>query len=103
MHLNAFVYLVSVSSSRLNVILLVASLTTVFKQKWNWWELKETFGVLKIESVEHIPIWVFFQIVSVVVIVCLSLAYAAPLDDSKDAQILRYENENTGFNGYKFA
>jgi len=31
------------------------------------------------------------------------LAIAAPLDDSKDAQILRYENENIGVDGYKFA
>lgn len=28
---------------------------------------------------------------------------AAPVDDSSNAQILRYENENIGIDGYKFA
>lgn len=28
---------------------------------------------------------------------------AAPLDDSKNAQVLRYENDNIGLDGYKFA
>ena len=28
---------------------------------------------------------------------------AAPLDDSKNAQILRYENDNIGIGGYNFA
>ncbi|CAD7083179.1 unnamed protein product [Hermetia illucens] len=28
---------------------------------------------------------------------------AAPVDDSRNAQILRYENENIGVDGYKFA
>ncbi|XP_037044865.1 flexible cuticle protein 12-like [Bradysia coprophila] len=28
---------------------------------------------------------------------------AAPLDDSKNAQVLRYENDNIGIDGYKFA
>ncbi|XP_037044859.1 endocuticle structural protein SgAbd-6-like [Bradysia coprophila] len=41
-------------------------------------------------------------IVSVVVFFTLSLAYAAPLEDS-EAQIVKYESENTGFDGYKFA
>lgn len=34
-----------------------------------------------------------------VIAVCL----AAPLDSSKDAQILRYENDNIGLGGYSFA
>ncbi|XP_055608268.1 flexible cuticle protein 12-like [Uranotaenia lowii] len=32
----------------------------------------------------------------------VALALAAPLDDSKDAQILKYENDNIGVDGYKF-
>lgn len=28
---------------------------------------------------------------------------AAPLDDSKHATVLRYENDNIGIDGYKFA
>ena len=32
-----------------------------------------------------------------------ALAVAAPLDDSKDAQILKFENDNIGVDGYKFA
>lgn len=30
-------------------------------------------------------------------------ALAAPLDDSKNAKVLRYENDNIGIDGYKFA
>ncbi|KAJ6640664.1 Flexible cuticle protein 12 [Pseudolycoriella hygida] len=30
-------------------------------------------------------------------------ALAAPLDDAKNAQVLRYENDNIGVDGYKFA
>ncbi|XP_058054280.1 flexible cuticle protein 12-like [Anopheles bellator] len=33
----------------------------------------------------------------------LALALAAPLDDAKSAQILKYENDNIGVDGYKFA
>lgn len=33
----------------------------------------------------------------------LAIALAAPIDDSKDAQILRYENDNIGVDGYKFS
>uniref|UniRef100_A0A8W7P2R2 Larval cuticle protein 8 n=1 Tax=Anopheles coluzzii TaxID=1518534 RepID=A0A8W7P2R2_ANOCL len=33
----------------------------------------------------------------------VALALAAPLDDSKNAQILKYENDNIGVDGYKFA
>lgn len=53
-------------------------------------------------------IWLIFfklQTVSVIVIIsiCISLAYAAPVDDSQNAQILRYESDNIGIGGYKFA
>lgn len=30
-------------------------------------------------------------------------AMAAPLDDAKHATVLRYENDNIGLDGYKFA
>lgn len=43
------------------------------------------------------------QIVSVIVILSISLTYAAPLDDSRDAQIVRYESDNIGIDGYKFS
>lgn len=33
----------------------------------------------------------------------VSVCLAAPLDDSKNAQILRYENDNIGLGGYNFA
>ncbi|KAL1388256.1 hypothetical protein pipiens_003246 [Culex pipiens pipiens] len=33
----------------------------------------------------------------------VALALALPLDDSKNAQILKYENDNIGVDGYKFA
>lgn len=33
----------------------------------------------------------------------VAVALAAPLDDSKNAQILRYENDNIGLGGYNFA
>lgn len=32
-----------------------------------------------------------------------TVVLAAPLDDPKQAQILRYENDNIGIDGYKFA
>jgi hypothetical protein len=32
----------------------------------------------------------------------IAVALAAPLDDSKDAQILKYESDNIGIGGYKF-
>lgn len=32
-----------------------------------------------------------------------ALALAAPVDESKDAQILRYDNDNIGVDGYKYA
>lgn len=41
----------------------------------------------------------FIVIFALAVAVCV----AAPLDDSANAQILRYENENIGIDGYKFA
>ena len=33
----------------------------------------------------------------------VAVTLAAPLDDSKNAQILRYENDNIGLDGYNFA
>lgn len=33
----------------------------------------------------------------------LAIALAAPIDDSKDAQILKYDNDNIGVDGYNFA
>lgn len=41
----------------------------------------------------------FIVILALAVTACL----AAPLDDSANAQILKYENENIGIDGYKFA
>lgn len=35
--------------------------------------------------------------------VLIAAALAAPIDDSANAQILRYENDNIGIDGYKFA
>jgi hypothetical protein len=32
-----------------------------------------------------------------------AVAIAAPLDNSQDAQILKFENDNIGVDGYKFA
>ncbi|XP_058833210.1 flexible cuticle protein 12-like [Topomyia yanbarensis] len=40
-----------------------------------------------------------------VLIVCFVLlvaAFASPLDDSKSAQILKYDSENIGIDGYRF-
>jgi hypothetical protein len=39
----------------------------------------------------------------IVLAVLIASALAAPLDDPKNAQILRYENDNIGIDGYKFA
>ena len=40
----------------------------------------------------------------IIVFACLiAVALAAPLDDSANAQILRYENDNIGIDGYNFA
>lgn len=40
----------------------------------------------------------------VVFAVCVAtVALAAPLDDPKTATVLRYENDNIGIDGYKFA
>ncbi|XP_055706768.1 flexible cuticle protein 12-like [Phlebotomus papatasi] len=39
----------------------------------------------------------------IVLAVLIAVALAAPLDDSRNAQILRYENDNIGVDGYKFA
>jgi len=39
----------------------------------------------------------------IVLVAIISVALAAPVDDSKDAVILKYENDNIGVDGYKFA
>lgn len=41
----------------------------------------------------------YIVIFALTVVACL----AAPLDDSSNAQILKYENDNIGIDGYKFA
>jgi hypothetical protein len=41
-----------------------------------------------------------FLILSAIVV---AVVIAAPLDDSKNAVILKYENDNIGVDGYKFA
>lgn len=32
-----------------------------------------------------------------------AIAFAAPIDDAKDATVLKYENDNIGVDGYNFA
>ncbi|GAB0089968.1 larval cuticle protein 65Ag1-like [Sergentomyia squamirostris] len=39
----------------------------------------------------------------IVLALLVAVAIAAPLDDSRNAHILRYENDNIGVDGYKFA
>lgn len=39
----------------------------------------------------------------IVLAVLFVAAVAKPLDDSANAQILKYENDNIGIDGYKFA
>lgn len=39
----------------------------------------------------------------VIIALAVSACIAAPVDDSANAQILRYENDNIGIDGYKFA
>ncbi len=39
----------------------------------------------------------------IVLVAIVAVALAAPIDDSKDAVILKYENDNIGVDGYKFA
>ncbi|KAJ6633496.1 Flexible cuticle protein 12 [Pseudolycoriella hygida] len=39
----------------------------------------------------------------VVFVAIVAAALAAPVDDSKNAVILKYENDNIGVDGYKFA
>ncbi len=41
--------------------------------------------------------------VFIVFVAIVAIALAAPLDDSANAQILKYENDNIGIDGYKFA
>ncbi|XP_055844481.1 endocuticle structural protein SgAbd-6 [Episyrphus balteatus] len=42
------------------------------------------------------------KLILVLVAVC-AIASAAPADDSKNAEIISYENENIGIDGYKFS
>lgn len=39
----------------------------------------------------------------VVILATVACALAAPLDDSKNAQIVKYENDNVGLGGYSYA
>lgn len=39
----------------------------------------------------------------IVFAICIAAALAAPADDPKDAVVLKYENDNIGIDGYKFA
>lgn len=39
----------------------------------------------------------------IVLAIIVGAALAAPADDPKDATVLRYENDNIGIDGYKFA
>lgn len=39
----------------------------------------------------------------IVFVAIVAGALAVPIDDSKDAVILKYENDNIGVDGYKFA
>lgn len=45
----------------------------------------------------------YYYIYYIVSAVLFVIALAAPLDDSKHATVLRYENDNIGLEGYKFA
>lgn len=40
---------------------------------------------------------------AIVFVILLVAVTAKPLDDSKDAVILKYENDNIGIDGYRFA
>ena len=37
------------------------------------------------------------------IVLVAAAALAAPVDDAKSAQILKYESDNIGVDGYKFA
>ena len=39
----------------------------------------------------------------IVFAVVIAVALAAPVDESKDAVVLKYENDNIGVDGYNFA
>lgn len=39
----------------------------------------------------------------IVLVAVLAVALAAPLDEPQNAQILKYENDNIGVDGYNFA
>lgn len=40
---------------------------------------------------------------AIVFVALLVAVVAKPIDDSKDAVILKYENDNIGIDGYRFA
>ncbi|KFB43831.1 AGAP006001-PA-like protein [Anopheles sinensis] len=42
------------------------------------------------------------MLVGLVTLTLLAVALTAPLDDSQNAQILRYNSENIGIDGYRF-
>lgn len=44
-----------------------------------------------------------FAVGLVLAAICALCVVAAPLDDAKHATVLRYENDNIGLDGYKFA
>lgn len=52
------------------------------------------------ECFDHVGL--FLQILITLAAIC-AIALAAPLDDSANAQILKYESENIGIGGYKFS
>ncbi|KAJ8727293.1 hypothetical protein PYW07_001412 [Mythimna separata] len=39
----------------------------------------------------------------IVLALCVAVAVAIPLDSSKDAVVVRYDNDNIGVNGYNYA
>lgn len=40
---------------------------------------------------------------AIVFVALLAVVVAKPLDSSKDAVVLKYENDNIGIDGYRFA
>lgn len=60
----------------------------------------KTNGMWCDECFDHVGL--FLQILITLAAIC-AIALAAPLDDSANAQILKYESENIGIGGYKFS
>ena len=44
-----------------------------------------------------------FITVVIGIVAVIGISSAAPIDDSKNAHIVRYDNDNIGIDGYKFA